>query len=126
MSANLRNDALGWPLIFHCGGDLQELLPLLIEDGISCIQPTEARYGNDVREYKEIYGGRVCFFGNIGYDVLATNDRELIEEEVRSKVLIAKEGGGYIGHSDDSIPPTVSWDSYRWFIGCMKKYGSYD
>lgn len=116
----------GWPVIFHSDGDLRELLPLLIEGGIDCMQPIEARCGNDVREFKKLYGERVAFFGNINADVMATNDRDLIEDEIRSKVLIAKEGGGYIGHSDHSIPPTVSWDGFRWYVEFMKKYGGYD
>ena len=34
--------------------------------------------------------------------------------------------GGYIYHSDHSIPPTVSFDSYRRVIELVREYGSYE
>jgi len=112
-------------LILHCDGDVREFVPHLIEAGFDCIEPLEARAGNDVREFKRLYGDRVSFFGNISMDVLATGDRGLIEEEVRSKVEVAKVGGGYIHQSDHSVPPTVSWDSYRFWMDLAAELGGY-
>ncbi|MGD9497433.1 MAG: uroporphyrinogen decarboxylase family protein, partial [Armatimonadota bacterium] len=100
-------------LILHCDGDVRQFIPLLIEAGFDCIEPLEARAGNDVRELKPAYGDRISFFGNINMDVLATGDRELIRYEVVSKMEAAKVGGGYIHQSDHSVPPTVSYDAYR-------------
>jgi len=51
--------------------------------------------------------------------------KEEIEREVRSKVLTAKEGGGYIFHSDHSIPPTVSWKNYQYAVKIANEYGKY-
>ena len=65
-------------MILHCDGDVSELIPLLIEAGFDCIEPLEARQGNDVRELKPLYGDRISFFGNINMDVLATGDLSLI------------------------------------------------
>jgi len=114
----------GWPMILHCDGDVRRFIPLLIESGFDCIQPLEARAGNDVRELKPRYGERIVLFGNISADAMARGGREL-EEEVRSKVLAAKPGGGYIYHSDHSVPPTVSFDSYRRVIELARECGRY-
>ncbi|MEI6499654.1 MAG: uroporphyrinogen decarboxylase family protein, partial [Armatimonadota bacterium] len=65
------------------------------------------------------------FFGNINNDVLARGDREEIREEVTSKVLAAKPGGGYIWHSDHSVPPTVSLASYRYAVELAREFGQY-
>ena len=115
----------GMSYILHCDGDVRELIPLLIEAGFDCIQPLEARCGNDVRELKPLYGGQIVFFGNISTDVMSRSKAE-IEDEVVSKVLIAKEGGGYIYHSDHSIPPTVSFENYAYVIELVQKYGAYE
>jgi uroporphyrinogen decarboxylase len=115
----------GWPLILHCDGDVRQLIPLLIEAGFDCIQPLEARAGNDVRELKPRYGDDIVLFGNISADAMARGGDDL-EREVRTKVLAAKPGGGYIYHSDHSIPPTVSFDSYRRVIDLVRKHGRYE
>lgn len=112
-------------LILHCDGDVRQLIPLLIEVGFDCIEPLEARAGNDVRELKPPYGDRISFFGNISMDVLATGDRELIRREVVSKIEAAKVGGGYVHQSDHSVPPTVSYDSYRFWMDLAREHGQY-
>ena len=112
-------------LILHCCGGATNLVPLLIESGFDCIQPLEARAGCDVRELKPLYGDQITFFGNINNDVLARGDREEIRDEVVSKVLAAKPGGGYIFHSDHSVPPTVSFKSYSYAVELAREHGQY-
>jgi len=40
-------------------------------------------------------------------------DPAAMEAEIRDKLLQARVGGGYIYHSDHSVPPTVSWERYQ-------------
>jgi uroporphyrinogen decarboxylase len=112
-------------LILHCDGDVRQFIPLLIEAGFDCIEPLEARAGNDVRDLKPRYGDRLSFFGNISMDVLASGDRAAIRHEVVSKVTCAKQGGGYIHQSDHSVPPTVSFDAYRYWMELARELGEY-
>jgi len=111
-------------VIYHCDGNIGQLLPLLVESGIDCIQPIEARAGNDVRDYKKLYGNQIAFCGNISADVLST-DKAAIEKEISEKVELAKNKGGYIFHSDHSIPPSVSLENYCYAMELVKKYGNY-
>jgi len=113
------------PLMIHCDGNMTQFIPLLMEGGFDCVQPLEARCGNDVRELKKQYGTDIVFFGNIGTDVMARGDRDEIREEVVSKVTTAKEGGGYIYHCDHSVPPTVSFESYSYVIELVREFGKY-
>lgn len=112
-------------LILHCDGDVRQFIPLLIEAGFDCIEPLEARAGNDVRELKPRYGDRISFFGNIDMDVLATGDRDRIRREVVSKIAAAKPGGGYVHQSDHSVPPTVSFAAYRYWMELARELGEY-
>ncbi|PIZ17229.1 hypothetical protein COY51_00830 [Candidatus Desantisbacteria bacterium CG_4_10_14_0_8_um_filter_39_17] len=111
-------------LIYHCDGNVKEFLPLLIEVGVDAIQPLEARAGNDVRIYKKQYDNKITFFGNISADILSL-DKEKIREEVESKVSIAKERGGYIFHSDHSVPPSVSFQNYKFAVETAREIGKY-
>jgi len=113
------------PVIYHTDGDVRDAIPFLIEAGIRCLQPLEAKAGMDVRALKEEYGDRLAFMGNIDIQVMSGGDRSLIEEEVKSKVLAAKKGGGYIYHSDHSVPPSVTFESYEWVMELMDRYGKY-
>jgi hypothetical protein len=40
--------------------------------------------------------------------------------------MAAKQGGGYIYHSDHSVPHDVPFENYIFAIEMVKKYGSYD
>ena len=101
----------GLPVIYHTDGDFRLILPDLIDAGVDCFQPLEAKAHMDIRELKPQYGDRVSWMGNIDVMVLITNDRARIEAEVAAKLPIAKAGGGYIYHSDHSIAPGVRWET---------------
>ena len=111
-------------IICHCCGNLKQILPFWIESGIDCIQPMEVRAGNDVREFKQLYGNQISFMGNISVDIMSTT-KDAIEEEVRSKVTAAKQGGGYIYHCDHSLPPSVSLENYKHTLALIDHYGKY-
>lgn len=115
----------GLPFIFHTDGDFRPLIPQMLEIGVDCLQPLEAKAGIDVRELKSRYGDRASFMGNIDVTVLSTGDRERIEEEVGGKISMAKRGGGYIYHSDHSVPPGVTWETYRFVMELVEEYGAY-
>ena len=115
----------GLPVIYHTDGDFRPLLPMLLELGVDCLQPLEAKANIDVRALKPAYGDRLAFMGNIDVTKLLTNDRAVIEEEVAHKIPMAMRGGGYIYHSDHSIPPGVTWSSYLYLMQLVDFYGRY-
>ncbi len=115
----------GMPVIYHTDGDIRLLIPHLIDAGIDCLQPLEAKANMDVRELKKQYGDRLAFMGNIDVMKMAHPDPKVIEEEIRSKFEVAKVGGGYIYHSDHSVPPTVSFEQYCRVMELVRKYGEY-
>jgi uroporphyrinogen-III decarboxylase len=104
---------------------VREFIPLLIEAGVDCIQPLEARAGNDVRALKPRYGQQIALFGNQNMDVFAAGDPDAVAHEVTSKLAAAMPGGGYIYHSDHSVPPTVSFATYSHAVALAKAHGRY-
>jgi len=111
--------------IYHTDGDVRGVMDLYIAAGFDCFQPIESKANMDVRKLCPQYGEKLAMFGNIDVMIMGTNDRARIEEEIRSKFAAGMATKGYIYHSDHSIPPTVSWDTYQFIMECVEKYGKY-
>jgi uroporphyrinogen decarboxylase len=114
----------GLKVIYHGCGNQTESLPLLIESGIDCIQPLEVKAGNDLPAFKKEYGDKISFMGGIDVRKLGGTWEEC-EEELKTKISVAKTGGGYIYHSDHSVIPQVSWERYRKIIDLAADLGKY-
>lgn len=115
----------GLKSILHSCGCVKELIPGLIEAGLTCLQPLEVKAGMDVIELKKQYGNKLAFMGGIDVRKMAHPDPRVIEEEISSKISCAKEGGGYIYHSDHSIPDNISFEQFKRVIDLVHKYGKY-
>lgn len=111
------------PVILHSCGNVKELIPYLIDAGFDCLQPLEVKAGMDLLELKPEYGDKISFMG--GIDVRKMTDPIAIEDEISRKFEVAKRGGGYIYHSDHSIPKNISFADYNRVISLVKKYGKY-
>lgn len=117
--------AKGLKTILHSDGNVGPLIPHFIDAGFAALHPLEAKAGLDVRDLKGQYGDRLVLFGNIDVRKLS-GAREEIEEEIRTKFTVVKEGGGYIYHSDHSVPSSVSFSQYCFALEMVKLYGKYD
>ena len=115
----------GIPVILHSDGRVMSLIPYFIEEGLDCLNPLEVKAGMDLVQLKEQYGDKLAFMGGIDVQAMADPDPRVIEEEIRTKILIAKEGGGYIYHSDHSVPANVSFEQYQRVIDLVLRYGTY-
>ena len=117
--------ARGMPVIFHTDGDIRPLIDDLIDAGITALNPLEAKAGIDVRKLAGQYGDRLSFVGNIDATVLLTNDRDAIREELTSKLDAAMPHCGYMYHSDHSIPPGVTLQTYQQLLDDVRTLGRY-
>jgi len=117
--------AHGMYVFLHSCGRVKDLIPYFIEEGIDCLQPLEVKAGMDLIELKDKYGDKMTFMGGIDVRLMSLDDPRPIEEEIKRKITIAKEGGGYIYHSDHSVPKNVSFQNYKRVIELVKKYGEY-
>jgi uroporphyrinogen decarboxylase len=110
----------------HCCGNAEAIFEDLIDCGLQVIQPLEAKSGLDVRELRKTYGDRLTFWGNIDVINMANGTDEEIDEEIRTKIMpFVAGGGGYIYHSDHSVPPEVSYERYQLVLDLVRKYGAY-
>jgi len=116
----------GMKTLLHSCGNVTQLVPILIEVGLDCLQPLEVKSGMDLVTLKEKYGDRLAFMGGIDVRLMADPDPGKIEEEIKTKFQVAKKNGGYIYHSDHSIPKNISFQQYCHVMEMVKKYGVYE
>jgi uroporphyrinogen decarboxylase len=118
--------ARGMKLIYHTDGDVRAVVGMLIEAGFDCLQPMEAKAGMDIRELAPRHGDKLSFMGNIDARVLASNDPQQVEHELRTKLAAAMPKRGYCYHSDHSVPHNVLWSTYRYTIDLLDELGRYE
>ncbi|MBI3921540.1 MAG: hypothetical protein HY318_09000, partial [Armatimonadetes bacterium] len=97
-----------------------------IEAGIDCLQVIEVKAGMDLLKLYHDFGDHLSFMGGIDVRVLYTNDRAKIDAELEAKIPVVKGNNGYILHSDHSIPNTVDFDTYEYFVRRGLELGTYN
>jgi len=112
-------------IIFHSCGFVEPLIPGFLEAGIDCLQVIEVKAGMDPLRIKKQYGDRLSLMGGIDVRTIYTNDRNAIDRELEAKIPALMAGSGYALHSDHSIPNTVQYDTYRYFIERGLELGTY-
>ena len=108
--------SLGLPVIVHSCGMVAPLVPDMMAAGMDCLQVIEVKAGMDLVQLYQDYGEKLSFMGGIDVRTLYSNDRAEIDAELEAKIPIVKQGFGYVLHSDHSIPASVQYDTYRYFI----------
>lgn len=113
------------PVIIHSCGMVESLVPGLIEAGMDCLQVIEIKAGMDLLKLYKEFGDVLSFMGGIDVRVLYTNDLKQIDRELEEKIPIVKGRNGFVLHSDHSIPQTVDYATYKYFIEKGLELGKY-
>ncbi len=114
----------GLPVIYHGCGNSTDIWPDLIDIGLDCYNPLEAKSGMDVIDKRKVFGHDMAFCGNINVMKWADAPLDELKEEVLTKMNAAK-GGGYIVQSDHSVPSNVSAERYEYVFNLIKDNGTY-
>ena len=56
---------------------------------------------------------------------MADSNPAAIEKEISEKIPVMKQGGGYIYHSDHSVPDNVSFQQYCRVMDLISEHGQY-
>ena len=116
--------ANGMHFLMHSCGHVEDLIPDFIEAGLDVLQAIQANTGMNVVKLKEKFGDKLTFWGNIGEQEFAKG-KDAIEKEMRAKIPAAMKNGGYIYHSDHSIPPEVDLETYEFAMELLDEIGKY-
>ncbi|MCX7705374.1 MAG: hypothetical protein N2115_03855 [bacterium] len=101
-------------------GNIECLLPLLIEAGFNHLCPLEQAAGMDAMRIRKQYGKAFAMLGGIDKREIAKGKKE-IEQELMRQVPYLVERGGYIPTIDHSIPPDISYENFMYYLELKKK-----
>jgi uroporphyrinogen decarboxylase len=114
----------GVPTLLHSDGDIRALIPHFIDAGFRGLHPLEVKAGLDIADLSQRYANNFIFYGNIDARSLA-GTREQIEYEITTKLATARSRGGYIFHSDHSVPNDVSLENYTFAMKLVAENCTY-
>lgn len=98
-------------------GKVDELIPIFIEAGMNLMWPFEVAAGSDIVKFGREYP-QPCIMGGIDKRELA-NGKEAIDRELERISPMFKRGR-YIPGLDHAIPPEVSWDNFKYYVGRLR------
>lgn len=107
----------------HSCGDVRTLMPDIMETGVDGLNPLEVKAGMDPIAIKKQYGDRLLLRG--GINAVNWSQTDAIMDEIREKIPVLKENGGFIFSSDHSIPNSVSLENMKMIVEEVKRIGKY-
>jgi uroporphyrinogen decarboxylase len=103
-------------------GNINELLPLWMKMGVNFPYPLEVAAGMDAVALRKKYGRDIILSGGLDKRAFAKG-RSAIREEVMAKVPFLTDTGGYFPGLDDSVPPNISLEDFRYFLNLLREIG---
>ncbi len=94
-------------------GRCDPLIPVWMDAGLNFLYPFEVQAGMDVLAVRRRYGRDLRLWGGVDKRALAHGPAAIDAELERVRPLIAE--GGYIPHTDHSIPPDVAYADFRYY-----------
>jgi uroporphyrinogen decarboxylase len=107
-------------ILVDSDGNLDELIPLFLEAGLTGIWPVEVQAGNDLAEIRRCYP-KLRILGGIDKLKIARG-REAIDRELEEKMPYMLGRGGYIPLLDHLAHPEISWPDFRYYRNRLKEY----
>ncbi|MHB1483690.1 MAG: uroporphyrinogen decarboxylase family protein [Saccharofermentanales bacterium] len=101
-------------------GNVNELIPLLLDVGVTAIHPFEVAAGMDVVEIGQKFP-ELQIWGGIDKRALAEGPAA-IDAELERVLVPMKKRGGYAAGLDHGVPSNVPLENYRYFVKKIQEY----
>jgi uroporphyrinogen decarboxylase len=101
-------------------GDVEALIPLMLEAGITCLWPLEQASGMDPVRLRKKWVKQLALAGGIDKRELA-KDKRAIEKELHAKIPPLLDCGGYIPHLDHAFSPEISYENFLYYLELKRK-----
>lgn len=102
-------------------GNLELLMPQLIECGINANIPVEVAAGMDIVRLRKEYGTDMAWVGGIDKRSIAAG-KEAIKQELDAKMPYIVEAGGCIPTIDGDLATDISLDNFQYYLELKTKY----
>jgi len=112
-------------VMHHTCGAVYDLIPEFIDCGLDILQSLQPKAaGMDLKKIKQEFGKDLCFQG--GVDIQETMPHGTpgdVKREVRERIKILGEGGGYILGTAHNMLPDVPVENALAYFEAAKEYG---
>lgn len=108
--------SIGCKVIMHSCGFVEPLVPSMIDAGMDCLQAMEVKAGMDLLRIKKKFGDTIALCGGLDIRELETNDKSRVDRLLEENIPHAAKNSGYILHTDHSVPDTVEYQTYKYFV----------
>ena len=106
-------------ILVDSDGNMEELIPLFLEAGLTGVWPIEVQAGNDLLAIRSQYP-QLHIQGGIDKLQIAKG-REAIDRELESKIPFMLRHGGYIPHLDHAAHPEISWPDFCYYRSRLRE-----
>ncbi len=96
-------------------GNINPVIPALLDCGLNCIYPMEPAAGMDIVAVRQTYGTRLSMLGGIDKHVIR-RDKASIRAELEYKLVPALSSGGCVFSLDHRIPNGTPIENYRYYV----------
>lgn len=114
--------AAGRPYLLHCCGQIESIMPDLIEDVKIDGKHSFEDVIEDVVTAKRKYGHRIAVLGGMDVDFLCRADEASIREQVRATLEACHPGGGYCLGTGNSVTNYIPLDHYLAMLDEGRKF----
>jgi len=116
----------GMLVIFHCCGNIYEIIPDFIEIGVDVLNLSQPNLF-DMEKLGRDYGGKICFMCPVSYQTTSiTGTKEDIYRDVKNLVdNLGNHHGGLIGYIEEYHSVGMSSENYQSCINAFKQIGRY-
>jgi len=112
-------------VLYHSDGDIEPIIPELIEIGVDILNPIQPECMDPAR-LKRDYGDHLAFWGTIGTQTtMPLGTPEEVRAVVRKRIETVGQGGGLLLAPTHVLEPDVSWENILAFIEAVEEYGRY-
>jgi uroporphyrinogen decarboxylase len=117
--------AKGKYAVKHTDGNTWSILDDFVATGVDGWQGIQPRIGMDLKQLKEQYAGKLCFFGGVNCETLTLGAPEEVEAEVQYAIRHAAPGGGLVLTSGNTLQLGTKWENYAAMRAAHGRYGRY-
>ncbi len=115
----------GWKTFYHSCGSVVDYLTDFIEMGVDILNPVQlSAKGMDMHMLKECYGDKLVFWGG-GVDTQKTlpfGSPEDIRKEVRERLSVLSENGGYVFNTIHNVVGGTPVDNLIAMFNAFREY----
>ncbi len=116
---------LGGKVLFHSCGNVVKLMPDIVETGIDALHPIEKTAGNDIVEFKKLYGNKITLVGNVPIPLLTHGTPEETYDYVRFLLENISKDGGHIISSSHSVTQWCKLENFLAYHRAVDELGKY-